>query len=362
MQDLSRWRQMHSLAMLFIGVSFASACWLTAGATSACAQDADTSTGTIRILKGSNPIEYTAGSAGIRLRLVKGVQCIDYVLRRPLSGPNPANPTCKRGHITPALPLAACERSPLTHTSVPIPSGTTAANKGLPAGTRLLSPIPEIHDVSASQCRRPEAEDQRNGKSCHSAFPISPSTSATASASCANPPGNNRPGPAPSIASPRLTKEKEATSSHSTPLASHDATPLHAPQQQVGPDGPDWKALHDIVVLQVIGTVSASLLVSLAIVVSVFVLLRRSREQMPALVQVGAPPSTPLAQSEMPPAPEFIAEEPTAQPFDLGRTFEEERRLKAEAEIQQERAVLRTIFENNLRLRQQLIEQEAAVA
>jgi hypothetical protein len=159
-----------------------------------------------------------------------------------------------------------------------------------------------------------------------------------------------------------LIKKQEATSSPSTPLASHDAVPLHAPQRQSGPDYPDWKALHDIIVLQVIGTVSASLVVSLAVIISVFMLLRRSREQVPALVQVHAPPSPPPAQSEMPPAPVLVEVEPTAQPFDLGQTYEEERRLKAEAEIQREQAVLRTIFEDNLRLRQQLIEQAAVAA
>lgn len=112
---------------------------------------------------------------------------------------------------------------------------------------------------------------------------------------------------------------------------------------------------------------SASLMVSLAIVVSVFVLRRRMREQLPALLRVDAPPTavpiaSPLAPPEMSPNPETFAEESTAQPFDLGPSYQEERRLKEEAERQQEQAVLRTIFEDNLRLRQQLIELESAAA
>jgi hypothetical protein len=141
------------------------------------------------------------------------------------------------------------------------------------------------------------------------------------------------------------------------------AAPPHAAQGGEGQDWPDRKALYDIAVLQVIGTVSTSLMVCLATVVSVFVLLRRLREQLPALVRVEAPrPIPPLVQPETPPAPEFFIEEMTAQPFDLGLTYEEESRLKDEAERQQEQAVLRTVLEDNLRLRQQLIELEAAAA
>jgi hypothetical protein len=116
-------------------------------------------------------------------------------------------------------------------------------------------------------------------------------------------------------------------------------------------------------VLQLIGTVSASLMVSLAIVISVLVLLRRLREQLPALVRVDAPPpmSQPV-QSGPPAVPDFFVEETTAQPFDLGPTYEEERLLKEEAERQQEQAVLRSVFEDNLKLHQQLIELETALA
>jgi hypothetical protein len=114
-------------------------------------------------------------------------------------------------------------------------------------------------------------------------------------------------------------------------------------------------------VLQVIGTVTASLMVSLAIVISVFVLLRRLRDQLPALVRVDSlSPPPPVEQAAMPVAPEVIIEETTAQPFDLGPTYEEERLLKEEAERQQEQAVLRSVFEENLKLRQELIELETA--
>jgi hypothetical protein len=117
------------------------------------------------------------------------------------------------------------------------------------------------------------------------------------------------------------------------------------------------------VILQVIGTVSASLFVSLAIVVSVFLLLRRLREQLPALVRVDAPPAPPLpVQPQTLTAPEVFVEETTAQPFDLGLTYEEERRLKEETVREREQAVLRSIFEANLTLRQQLVELKTAAA
>jgi hypothetical protein len=104
-------------------------------------------------------------------------------------------------------------------------------------------------------------------------------------------------------------------------------------------------------------------MVSLAIVISVFVLLRRLREQLPALVRLDVPSPMPQpVQAGTPAVPDFFVEETTAQPFDLGPTFEEERLLKEEAERQQEQAVLRSVFEDNLKLQQQLIELEMAAA
>jgi hypothetical protein len=52
------------------------------------------------------------------------------------------------------------------------------------------------------------------------------------------------------------------------------------------------------------------------------------------------------------------AEGSSAQPFDLGPSYEEERRAKEEALLKQEEAVLRHVFDENLRLQEQ-IETEA---
>jgi hypothetical protein len=156
----------------------------------------------------------------------------------------------------------------------------------------------------------------------------------------------------------RSTKEREAVG----PAAPALPAPLSATESREGLDWSARNALYDIAVLQVIATVSASLMVSLAIILSVFVLLRRLRAQLPAFVRVDAPLPAPPPQAEPPLAREAVADEPAAETFDLGLTYEEERRLKEEADRQHEQAVLRTIFEDNIRLRQQLMEVEMAAA
>jgi hypothetical protein len=50
----------------------------------------------------------------------------------------------------------------------------------------------------------------------------------------------------------------------------------------------------------------------------------------------------------------------TAQPFELGPTYEEERRQREEAERQREQAVLQHVYEDNVRLREQLEHGEGA--
>jgi hypothetical protein len=51
---------------------------------------------------------------------------------------------------------------------------------------------------------------------------------------------------------------------------------------------------------------------------------------------------------------EELADEGTAERFELGPTYEEEMRMRQEAERQREEALVRQMFEDNLRLRQQL--------
>ena len=54
--------------------------------------------------------------------------------------------------------------------------------------------------------------------------------------------------------------------------------------------------------------------------------------------------------------------ETTAQPFDLGPTYAEERLQREEAERQREKAVLQRVYEDNVRLREQLGQTEGADA
>lgn len=365
MQALSRWRRIHPLAMLFLGA--VSACWLLRAAPPSWAQNAAVSTGTIRMLKGSGPIKYAPSSAGIHLRLLKGTQRADYVLRPRIARQNLTSPKLRHGRVSTAPALRACERRTVFRATSHLSSGRATANKGYPSGSVLLPPIQETHQAPTSPGRRPKAGNTGKNKSSDSAFRIPHSASKTPSAPHCKPSGANRTEPAAAATSLHSTTETETASSPAAHPAPPRAAPLPAPQRQRGQDWPDRKALYDIALLQVIGTMSASLMVSLAIVVSVFVLRRRMREQLPALLRVDAPPTavpiaSPLAPPEMSPNPETFAEESTAQPFDLGPSYQEERRLKEEAERQQEQAVLRTIFEDNLRLRQQLIELESAAA
>jgi hypothetical protein len=161
----------------------------------------------------------------------------------------------------------------------------------------------------------------------------------------------------------KAQKEKGTAAPPSAFPAPHNATPLPAPQQQQRQDWPDRKTLYELALLQVFATVFAALMVTGAIVVSGLMILRRLRQQPAALAPVdplltALAPLTPPGLSS---APEPSVEEGTTQPFDLGPTYEEYRRLEEEAQSQQEQAALQTIFEDNLRL-QQMIELEPATA
>lgn len=358
MQAFSRWQRMHPLAMLFLGASIGSACWLAAGATPAWAQGSESSTTSIRILKGAGPVEYTLFPTGIQLRILKGVECTDYVLRPRIAVPTPR-------------PAPSIFR-----TSGSLPSGDIAAINRFRPESVLLPPIQDTHKAPPRVAVRrhstpPPAEQAcENNKPNYTPllipfpfpFPVYfPSTGKNDPRS--DHPGVNRPEASASTNSLHSTQEMEKSGPSAPTLpapsnaAPSNAAPPRATQESEGQDRPTGNALYDIAVLQAISTVSASLMVSLAIVVGVFVLRRRLRETLPALVRDNTPP---LVQPELPPVPDFLAAEPAAQTFDLGLTYEEERRLQDEADRQQEQAVLQTIFEDNVRLRQQLIELEAA--
>jgi hypothetical protein len=60
-------------------------------------------------------------------------------------------------------------------------------------------------------------------------------------------------------------------------------------------------------------------------------------------------------------AAEPAGRETTAQPFDPGPSYEEERRQSEEAERLRERAVLQHVYEDNVRLLAQLGQEGSAV-
>jgi len=373
MQANSRRRRMHPLARLILGASIGSACCLVAGAAPAWAQNSDPGTACIQMLKGAGPVEYAPSSAGIQLRLFKGTERIDYVLRPRIAAPKPPP-------------------SPILRASARLPSESVGVKPPPRSESVALPPIQETYQAPShapaplSEVKESRFANVPGERGCVSAprepslgaltQPRSPgkslgaltqprSTAGSAITSRSDPSIAKRPEPIASAKSLRSSKEKEAVEAAASALPK---APSAAPQSAVpvseGQDWPDRKALYNIVVLQVVGTISASLMVSLAIVISVFVLLRRLRDQLPILVEraatVTAVAQTPLVQDETPAMPDFFVEETTAQPFDLGPTFEEERLLKEEAERQKEQAVLRSVFEDNLKLRQQLIEMETA--
>lgn len=320
-------------------------CWILVGATLVWGQVTDSSAPAIRTLKGAGPIEYSPSCTGIRLRILKGVERTDYIPR-----PRPTVPTLQ-------------PTRPILRTSVKLPSGGGATNKGSQAerseGIPLL-PIRETQEASLpvagwgpfamlsvgqSRCDAAYHEPPLMAKEISSSAPVSLWRVDTAGSSAA------------CTSSIQSTKQKEAVEPATPTLP---APPSATTRREVA-DGSTRNALYDIAVVQVIATVSASLMVSLAIILSVFVLLRRLRVELPAFVRVETPlPET--TQVEPPLEREVGTDIPLAETFDLGLTYEEERRLKEEADLQHEQAVLRTIFEDNIRLRQQLREVEMAAA
>jgi len=127
--------------------------------------------------------------------------------------------------------------------------------------------------------------------------------------------------------------------------------------------------LHDVTLLHAVIAVAAFVLGPLVSLLAVLFLLRRytarngplfriefvNNGQGLALVGPGAGAAVETHRVTVP-APAAAAEEPpsTAQRFDLGPTYEEELALRQQAEQQQQEATLRHIFEENMKLREQL--------
>jgi hypothetical protein len=137
--------------------------------------------------------------------------------------------------------------------------------------------------------------------------------------------------------------------------------------------------LFNAVLVQSIVLLAALILVPALLVLTAWLALRRALGRSNSLLRVevvgtpGAFALTPVAREQAAPGganlPGSVAaaapplanpparreEEYTAQPFELGSTDEEEMRLKEHACHQQEEALLRRVFEENVRLREQLV-------
>jgi hypothetical protein len=97
---------------------------------------------------------------------------------------------------------------------------------------------------------------------------------------------------------------------------------------------------------------AAGVLVALLLFCAGLVALRR----LGVSVQFGESSQSgqPAAPPGLQPAPEAVVWEDTASNFDLGPTYEEEMRQREAAALDQEQAVLRQLFEQNVRLREQI--------
>jgi hypothetical protein len=98
---------------------------------------------------------------------------------------------------------------------------------------------------------------------------------------------------------------------------------------------------------------AAGVVVALALSFAGLLLLRRlgvalpiGWQQVPAAAPAVAPPAEHI--------PEPVTDFDRVPDFDLGPTYAEEARLREEAAREQERAVLRQIFEQNVRLREEI--------
>jgi hypothetical protein len=150
------------------------------------------------------------------------------------------------------------------------------------------------------------------------------------------------------------------------------------PDGRAAPPGPE-PAWHDLLLkfalVQVLSVLAGLGLGCLLLAVALRRVLRRAERDRHSVLRVevvnGLPvaypgpapaPAVPDAPEQLAPAAGGPGEGPdlplTAEPFDLGPTYEEERRAREEAERLKEEALLRRLYEDNLRLRDELEQAE----
>jgi hypothetical protein len=137
-------------------------------------------------------------------------------------------------------------------------------------------------------------------------------------------------------------------------------------QHQAEPDADVSTSVYQVALANLISNLVALSIALLLLASILFVLLRRLGPGLATLRHGALVPA--LGSGELailtPPAPEREQDfsPNTAQPFDLGLTYAEELRLRDQALEQQEHAILRHIFEQNVQLREQINQMETVPA
>jgi hypothetical protein len=185
------------------------------------------------------------------------------------------------------------------------------------------------------------------------------------------------PGTAPaSLAAPPATVvETKDTDTHPTAIASTNPSAqavVYAPSgvgdssaSQPSQEQPRGNSLFKTGFGQLIGILGAVILGLLIHLIALVLILRRYAAHLarvfrvelvnPAAVGIVGQVSAAGAQTVVAgPATEEVTQSSTAETFDIGPTYAEEMREKQEALCQQEKAVLRHIFELNMQMREQL--------
>ncbi len=279
----------------------------------------------------------------------------------PPAAPKPAPSGATLAPGVYVLPAASYPFTP----SAPPPALLPAGPAVLPAGGRSFSePLP----------KRSEAAPPRHGEVLPTAHwdeerPGSKLDSAVHREHA------KTQGAAPRRPAPRPEVKAEKPAAAPSPPAPPSAPPAPAAEEKARPaaeaqgDGPS-KLLYSVALVQVLSALGSLVVGPLVLLAALLVVLRRykgagsllrvevvnSGTPAPTIIYGGPapPPAAGDDGAEARPPAEVGEPETTAQPFDLGLTYEEEQSQREEAERLRERAVLQHVYEDNVRLREQL--------
>jgi hypothetical protein len=175
---------------------------------------------------------------------------------------------------------------------------------------------------------------------------------------------------------PKVKAEKPAVATAPPAPPPSSPAPVHSPAEDKG-EGPT-SFLYQVAVVQLVSVIGSLVVGPVVVLLALLFLLRRfkgagsllrvevvnSGTPAPTFVYGGPAPwpapvpaaggdgaEVRLPSAAAPPEPEV---ETTAQPFELGPTYEEERRQREQAQQQREQAVFQHVYEDNVRLREQL--------